>query len=837
MTNKPGFAILVSLFLISTASSAVHYIDNCSTLTGNSWIESSAVTNETGDNTGGCRAVNGQKFQLNSWWDSSNWNSIKKNTHVIIQADTTYTWTIVMQSYSAGDDDVNLFFDYIDDTNTWNSISTTVVTPAVSPDWHTYTAFFDSASYPASVGSELAVIIGAGWWNNLGIDSMMITTGQVPDSIIDSYQQSQIITDWGYDCKWEWKGTLLTPTYADTVYVEQKFTMLRVPIWGNISKPAHPAAGVVDANYYASTLTAMTNVKNARPDAVLFASKKLEGQNSFPDWTKNSSNVIPSEYAKMLADFLEFMESNGFYIDALGIDNETEFNEGNITPWRHKEIVDQLKALAVTDGFNVPPIVGPENYNPNNANTWMDDFISSGYGDRLDIAGVHYYPSQRDVSKVRTFAGYAADRPIWHSEVHWKSDSDEITNAELSLMTVFDCFDVGFTGMSWWGYPFSGIRQEIAQSLSTSTVSARPISMDDIDGAEMSSGTLISRAFLRGNEVKIWVINNTSTSYTNYNFSLYGSVIMPDVVGYTQWTTTASGTGTGVIVDNSSFEIDIPANTITLIELTTSKNAPIVHYTFDGDANDSSGNGYNGTEFGSGISYTPGIIGQAVSLNGTDDYIDAKGFKGVVGQGDRTCAAWIKTTQADRQIMSWGLNDTSKKWIVKLNSDGTIRAEVNGGYVYGTTVLNDDQWHHIAVVFKKAANANVADILLYVDGQPEAIGAIDHGPIDTDAYADVYIGTFTQLSSPTYYSGLIDDLIIYDYALDKFEIADLYLLGVPGAKLCIDDSFDGTYDYNDDCTIDLADLARFSDNWLVTNGFNDYADLASSWQTDGIYVP
>lgn len=407
----------------------------------------------------------------------------------------------------------------------------------------------------------------------LSSTSILAATGG--NAIIYLNDRQQLITDWGYDIKWEGKGNHLTPSGAQNYFVDQKFSKLRVPIWGNASKPAHPSDGVVVTSIYDKTITAMTNVINANPDTVLFASKKLEGQDSFPAWVKDSNGVISAEYAKLLADFLEYMESEGFYIDVLGVDNELEWNEGNITAEKYKDIVDELIALSVTRGFNMPLLIAPETFNINNANPWMDTLLTNGWGDAVDIAGAHYYPQHRNVSRLQTFVGHAGDRPKWHTEVHWDSDR----TAEEALRIVFECFDEGFSGMTWWGYPFSGLKGEIAQNLTTSTAKTRPVDMDDIDGRKLTLGSLMTRAFYDRGRLKIWVINNSATAYSSYGFDLdSGSLV--NSIQYTQWTKTDSNTVTATIVDENTFQLDIPEYTTTLIECVVSQHELIAYYPY-----------------------------------------------------------------------------------------------------------------------------------------------------------------------------------------------------------------------------------------------------------------
>lgn len=47
----------------------------------------------------------------------------------------------------------------------------------------------------------------------------------------------------------------------------------------------------------------------------------------------------------------------------------------------------------------------------------------------------------------------------------------------------------------------------------------------------------------------------------------------------------------------------------------------VAYYPFDGNANDESGHGNDGTEYGA-LTYSTGVVGQAVSFDGIDDYVD-----------------------------------------------------------------------------------------------------------------------------------------------------------------------------------------------------------------------
>lgn len=200
----------------------------------------------------------------------------------------------------------------------------------------------------------------------------------------------------------------------------------------------------------------------------------------------------------------------------------------------------------------------------------------------------------------------------------------------------------------------------------------------------------------------------------------------------------------------------------------------VAHYPFGANANDASGNAYDGTFYGD-----PVLTDGAVALDGDGDYVEIPGFKGITGSGNRTCSAWIKTNQPSGDIITWGeMGLPSYRWIVRLDGAGLLQVEVGGGYVSAATPLIDDQWHHVAVVLD---GGNTDDIRLYVDGQIEAASGLVQRIINTSAANTVKIGVFTD--TQRYFNGLIDDVRIYDRALSENEVLALYQIPEPTTLL------------------------------------------------------
>ncbi|HML76423.1 MAG TPA: LamG domain-containing protein, partial [Anaerohalosphaeraceae bacterium] len=268
------------------------------------------------------------------------------------------------------------------------------------------------------------------------------------------------------------------------------------------------------------------------------------------------------------------------------------------------------------------------------------------------------------------------------------------------------------------------------------------------------------------------------------------------------------------------------------------RDEPLAHWTLDETAGvnvaDSLG-GHPGklvNNDGSGA-WVGGMAGGALMLDGVDDYVTIPGFKGVTGMRSRSCMAWIKTAGVDGQILSWGTNATGQKWVVRVNGNGTLRAEVQNGWVYGTTAINDGQWHHIAVVLDSDGTPTVMDVRLYVDGVLDGGNSYEMSSIDTGSDQDVTVGAF--LPQPKYFAGLLDDVRIYDYAVSGAVVANQvspYVVDEPAAYWAMDetsgvevaDSIGGHTGYllNSDGSIRADGV---SGQALVLDGVDDYVTV------------
>jgi len=214
------------------------------------------------------------------------------------------------------------------------------------------------------------------------------------------------------------------------------------------------------------------------------------------------------------------------------------------------------------------------------------------------------------------------------------------------------------------------------------------------------------------------------------------------------------------------------------------------------------------------------------------NYVVIPGYTGVLGPNPRTCTAWIKTTTADGVIIGWGLLSGGNKWIMRVNQvggGGQLRCEVDAGYHYGTTRVNDDQWHHVAVVLEDDGSPDITEVRLFVDGVLDADNSdLADEPINTIEAMDVTIGQNPHNLATRSFDGLLDEVRVYDRALTEAEIRTVMNQAGQAFPLArAPEPQDGALIESDWATLRWTpgDLAVSHDLYFATN-FDDVRDGA-----------
>jgi hypothetical protein len=206
----------------------------------------------------------------------------------------------------------------------------------------------------------------------------------------------------------------------------------------------------------------------------------------------------------------------------------------------------------------------------------------------------------------------------------------------------------------------------------------------------------------------------------------------------------------------------------------------VAHYEFENNVLDSAGSNH-GTLVGN-PTYTSGVFGQAISLDGADDYVSVAEI-GISGAAPRTIAGWARMNQTTG-IPDWtnvfGFSSTGTTDmhfdIEVVGPTGTTTAGYYGihAYFWEQDIMPPDlEWHHFAATYDGTL------IKWYGDGA--LVGSESHPGLNTQG--DIRVGKRID-DAGGYFPGLVDDVRIYDHALSA---EDVQLLFRPtGAQWCSD---------------------------------------------------
>jgi len=151
-----------------------------------------------------------------------------------------------------------------------------------------------------------------------------------------------------------------------------------------------------------------------------------------------------------------------------------------------------------------------------------------------------------------------------------------------------------------------------------------------------------------------------------------------------------------------------------------------------------------------------GQVAGTLEFDGIDDYVET-GFVLNPADGTFSVFAWIKGGAPGQVIIS---QQAFADWLTA-DAEGNLMTELkctgrSAGPLFSETVITDGQWHRIGLVWDGSHRT------LYVDG---FVVADDIQPGLEGSQMGLYIGTGKAMEPGTYFSGLIDDVRIYNRAV------------------------------------------------------------------------
>ena len=203
-------------------------------------------------------------------------------------------------------------------------------------------------------------------------------------------------------------------------------------------------------------------------------------------------------------------------------------------------------------------------------------------------------------------------------------------------------------------------------------------------------------------------------------------------------------------------------------------NGLVAMYPFDGNANDASGNGNNGTVYGATLTMDRfGNPNSAYSFNGSTDYIDVANSPSLntSTENNTTICGWVNNTSVGGEYFFLGVNYATSAYQL-YDGDTLMAMNYNWQYLGGEWYkvkskikTNLNTWYFITAVFDYSNSV----IKLYVNGELNNQLSCTIGRPPTP---NIVIGRNPWPEA--YMNGEIDDLRLYNRVLSDCEIMDIY---------------------------------------------------------------
>lgn len=227
----------------------------------------------------------------------------------------------------------------------------------------------------------------------------------------------------------------------------------------------------------------------------------------------------------------------------------------------------------------------------------------------------------------------------------------------------------------------------------------------------------------------------------------------------------------------------------------------LAQWNFDGNADDQTGV-YNGALFGEPNFVQDGVH-HAMEFDGVDDYVTLpEGFANF--RSGMTCTLWVKPAAAANWARFFDFGNGAGVDNVFLTRNGTtsnLTFNTYNGAVTANGALALNEWQFFAVTMTEAGG-----VTIFKDGIQILTGTLGVPTVVTRTLN--YIGE-SNWEADSQYRGLMDDLQIYNYALDADTLATMYS-DVVGRYCRVRPALD----WDDNCIVDIGDFALFAQDWL-----------------------
>ena len=217
-----------------------------------------------------------------------------------------------------------------------------------------------------------------------------------------------------------------------------------------------------------------------------------------------------------------------------------------------------------------------------------------------------------------------------------------------------------------------------------------------------------------------------------------------------------------------------------------SENAEF-YYSFDNETTngvieDLSPNGNNGicNNMGTNCNLTTGIIGQAISFDGINDYLisNSSTSSEYNGKNPRSYSFWWYYDESDRgqngYLTSVGGGISNQMFTVGVfdisGTENNVFFDFYNNFIASDYNLTANRWNHLVVNYEEVSN----NLSLYVNN--ERVYSVIN---DDFSSTNTQLRLGSRFTNAGYSKGLMDEFYLYNYTINESEIETLYSLGFP----------------------------------------------------------
>jgi O-glycosyl hydrolase len=496
---------------------------------------------------------------------------------------------------------------------------------------------------------NLAMLLATGSPANAGTTNIATVNPNLV--LVDNFE------GWGTSLCW-WAnvvgGYANRSTYASLAFTSLELNIVRYNIGGGenpgISNTMSFRAQMqgFETNNGVWNWNADANQRWMLGQAVALGASRVEAFANSPPWwmtvsgsvtgSKNLlSNNLQTGYETNFASYLATVVSNLTVLDGIHFDFVTPMNEPSDN-WQYGGTQEGCYMSDAQQSRMVNDLCSA--LNSQNIAAGVD--AAEEYGESGSINDINGYGSSKSNVALITSHTYSANnpggihnlsvslgKPAWVSE-YGDGDAtgltmaqrihDDITGAQVSAWIYWQVVDSA-TGWGFLKNPLNG-NGNTAYTINEKFYVMEQFSRYIRPGFQIiginDTNSLV--AYNSTNQTLVIVAVNGSTNNLNVTYNLGSFATLPTRASAVQTSPSENLAGIAAIaVTNNSFSTSLVPQSVTTFVLTNVTPAFLAWYPFEGNAQDASGNGYNGT-LSNGVTFVAGKIGAfAAQFNGSNN--------------------------------------------------------------------------------------------------------------------------------------------------------------------------------------------------------------------------